>query len=106
MEIDGLADILTLTDVNIDYNDVLECPHFAADCALVSFSAAHNFLEDCEGLGGLPNLNYVNMDYNNIRDISCLLDCRNLVQVNVFGTYIKDAEDFRDHGIIVNYDPT
>ena len=106
VEIDGLADILTLTDINIDYNDVLECPHFAADCALVSFSAAHNFLEDCEGLRGLPNLNYVNMDYNNIRDISCLLDCRNLVQVNVFGTYIKDADEFRDHGIIVNYDPT
>ena len=106
VEIDGLAEILTLTDINIDYNDVEEVPVFAADCTLVNFSAAHNFLESCEGLRGLPNLNYVNMDYNNIRDISCLLDCRNLVQVNVFGTYIKDADEFRDHGIIVNYDPT
>lgn len=106
VEIDGLANITTLTDINIDYNDVVEVPAFVSDCGLVNFSAAHNFLEDCEGLGGLESLNYVNMDYNNIRDISCLLDCNNLVQVNVFGTYIKDAGDFSDHGIIVNYDPT
>lgn len=106
VEIDGLAGIDTLTEINIDYNDVLEVPHFSENCQLVTFSAAHNFLENCEGLRGLPNLNYVNMDYNNIRDISGLLDCNNLVQVNVFGTYIKDADDFRDKGIIVNYDPT
>lgn len=106
VDISGLANIATLTDVNIDYNDVEEVPDFVDGCALVNFSAAHNFLEDVEGLGGLPNLNYVNMDYNNIRDISCLLDCPNLVQVNVFGTYIDDAQTFRDHGIIVNYDPT
>lgn len=106
VEIDGLTNILTLTEINIDYNDVLKVPDFPNEIALVTFSAAHNFLEDCEGLRGLPNLNYVNMDYNNIRDISCLLECRNLVQVNVFGTYIKDADSFRSHGIIVNYDPT
>lgn len=105
-DISGLANIKTLTDINIDYNDVVAVPDFVDDCALVNFSAAHNFLEDCKGLSGLPYLNYVNMDYNNIRDISCLLNCSCLVQVNVFGTYIKDADAFRERGIIVNYDPT
>lgn len=105
-DISGLANIKTLTDINIDYNDVLAVPNFADDCTLVSFSAAHNFLENCEGLAGLPNLNFVNMDYNNIRDISCLLSCNRLVQVNVFGTYIKNVTEFTNRGIIVNYDPT
>ncbi len=105
-DISGLANIKTLTDVNIDYNDVLKVPDFVDDCTLVNFSAAHNFLESCEGLRGLPNLNYVNMDYNNIRDISCLLSCNRIVQINVFGTYIKDVDEFRERGIIVNYDPT
>ncbi len=105
-DISGLANIKTLTEINIDYNDVLKVPDFADDCALVTFSAAHNFLENCEGLRGLPNLNYVNMDYNNIRDISCLLTCNRIVQINVFGTYIKDVDEFRERGIIVNYDPT
>ena len=85
--IDFLSDIVTIEEVNIDYNDVVAVPEFQKDCALIRFSAAHNFLEDLSGLAGLTALNYVNADYNNITDISVLETCPNLTQVNVFGTY-------------------
>ncbi len=105
VSIDFLNEIRTIEDVNIDYNDVVAVPSFREDCKLVRFSAAHNFLDDLSGLAGLKALNYVNADYNNITDISVLLPCPNLTQVNVFGTYIHEGGELEANGVIVNYTP-
>ena len=103
--IDFLNDIATILEINIDYNNVVAVPSFRSDCALVNFSGAHNYLEDLSGLAGLQSLNYVNADYNNVRDIDVLESCPNLVQVNVFGTYIDEGGVLEEHGVIVNYIP-
>lgn len=103
--IDALAEIETITEINIDYNDVEAVPDFVSTCQLTKFSAAHNFLKELNGLADLPCLNYVNADYNNISSIDCLADCPNLVQVNVFGTYVNDVSALTAHGIVVNYNP-
>jgi Leucine-rich repeat (LRR) protein len=104
-DVDFLSECPQVKEVNIDYNDVEAVPAFAADCPLETFSAAHNFLEDLSGLGGLPKLSYVNADYNNIRDISVLANCPALAQVNVYGTYIRSGGALAENGVIVNFTP-
>ncbi len=106
--IDELGPIDSLTLVNINENDVVRLPPFTTASCLQKFYADHNFLEDLSGLASLPYLNYVTLDYNNISNIDCLADCVNLVQVNVFHTNIRTAEEvsaLTDHSIIVNYTP-
>ncbi len=104
-DVDFLSNCPNIKEVNIDYNDVVAVPAFPVDCPLETFSAAHNFLEDLSGLGGMQQLSYVNADYNNIRDITVLLSCPALVQVNVYGTYIRSGGDLAKKGVVVNFTP-
>ena len=104
-DVDFLSNCPNIQEVNIDYNDVVAVPAFQVDCPLETFSAAHNFLEDLTGLGGLQQLTYVNADYNNISDISVLLNCPALVQVNVYNTNVHSGGDLAKKGVVVNYTP-
>ncbi len=104
-DVDFLSNCPNIREVNIDYNDVVAVPEFQVDCPLESFSAAHNFLEDLSGLNGMQQLTYVNADYNNIRDITVLLSCPALIQVNVYGTYIRSGGELAKKGVIVNFTP-
>ena len=46
------------------------------------------------------------MDYNeDIESIDVLADCPVLIQVNVYGTKVKDVKKLTDQSIIVNYNP-
>ena len=57
-------------------------------------------------LQGLPELTYVDVDYNeNIEDIECLASCPLLVQINAFGTKVKEVATLTQIGVIVNYNP-
>ena len=105
-KVDFLGSISSLVEVNVDYNDIVTLPQMAEDCKLQTFSGAHNFLEDVDGLAGLQNLNLVNADYNNIRDISSLVDCPVLAQVNVYGTNVHSGGELAEKGVVVNYTPT
>ena len=59
------------------------------------------------GLKGLPYLNYVSMDYNRITDLSPLLECPTLVQVDAFANAVSGTVDeLLKLDVIVNYDPT
>ena len=103
--VDFLSGCAAIREVNIDYNDVEAVPAFQAECPLETFSAAHNFLEDLSGLSGLQQLTDVNADYNNIRDISMLVSCPALQQVNVYGTYIRSGGALEKKGVVVNFTP-
>lgn len=104
--IDGLENILTLNYINLNYNDVKVLPTFSSGCQLQQFYAAHNFLEDITGLSNLPELNYVDIDYNNVSSIDCLVSCPVLVQINAFGTNVKDISAFDKFDVIINYNPS
>ena len=41
-----------------------------------------------------------------IEDIEVLSSCRLLVQVNAFGTKVKEVKLLTDYGVIVNFDPS
>ncbi|MBQ1410578.1 MAG: leucine-rich repeat domain-containing protein [Oscillospiraceae bacterium] len=103
--IDFLSECAGIREVNIDNNDVIKVPAFQKDCPLVSFSAAHNYLEDLSGLAGLQSLTMVNADYNNIGDISVLVDCPALVQVNVYHTNVHSGGALVEKGVVVNFTP-
>ena len=103
--VDFLAGCAGIREVNIDNNDVVKVPAFQKECPLMTFSAAHNFLEDMSGLSGLQKLTMVNADYNNIRDISALLECPALVQVNVYHTNVHDGGELAEKGVVVNFTP-
>lgn len=104
-ELDFLSGCPNIREVEIDYNDVVAVPAFQTDCPLETFSAAHNFLEDLSGLSGLQQLTYVNADYNNISDISVLLNCPALVQVNVYNTNVHSGGELAKKGVVVNFTP-
>lgn len=105
-DITSLGSLVNMTTFDFSYNDITVLPSWPQDAALYSINGEHNFMEDISSLGGMAKLAYVYMDYNNLTDISFLIDCPGLVQVNVYGTDVTDVYELIDAGVIVNYDPT
>lgn len=108
-ELSALKGLVKLEDLNFSHNAVAVMPELPEDCALNTVSGEHNVLTDVTALGGMDNLNYVYLDYNaELTDISFLIDCHQLVQVNVYGTAVPtdSVNKLIDRSVIVNFDPT
>ena len=100
-----LGSLKELLYVDFSFNKVTSLPKFT-DCSLVSVNGANNSITSIDNLAALKQLNTVNMDYNaGLKSISALADCRNLVQVNVYGTKVTNVTALTNNGIIVNYNP-
>ena len=54
----------------------------------------------------MQHLTHVYMDYNLLTNIDTLADCFCLVQVNAFGTRVKEVKQLTDYGVIVNFNPS
>jgi Leucine-rich repeat (LRR) protein len=96
-------------ELDFSNNAVTMLPSLRADCALQTIRGEHNLLTDVTALSGLKNLNYVYMDYNpELADITFLINCHQLVQVNVYGTAVPtdSVNALLDRSVIVNFDPT
>lgn len=105
-EIKMLASLVKLTSLKFSNNAVKELPAFPKDCALVTIDGSSNSITKLDKLKGLKHLNFVNMDYNKkISSVKPLADCPLLVQVDVYGTKVKDASALTSLNIIVNYKP-
>ena len=107
-----LTDIASLSKLNklmyLDFssNSVTTLPDWAKNCALVTIDGSRNNIKSIAPLTGLKSLNIVNMDYNkNISSVKDLANCPVLVQVNVYGTKVKEVGDLTSKSIIVNYNP-
>ena len=108
-DLSALSGLVKLTELDFSHNTVAAMPALPEDCALCVVNGEHNALTDVSPLGGMENLNYVYMDYNpELADISFLANCRQLVQVNVYGTAVPtdSVNALIDQSIIVNFDPT
>lgn len=106
-EVDVIASMPNLTYLDISRNRVAKLPSLAPTARLQRFYASYNALESVEALAGLPELTYVDVDYNEkLKDIECLATCPILVQVNAFGTKVKEVKALTSLSIIVNYDPS
>ncbi len=105
-DISKLSALTNMLYFDFSYNQVKTLPAFPKDCQLVTINGSNNLLSSLENLGGLMHLNQVYMDYNsNISSVKPLANCHVLIQVNVYGTKVKDVKSLTDQGIIVNYKP-
>lgn len=105
-DIAALSNLTKLMYLDFSNNKVTKIPTWTKGCALVTIDGSRNKIKSVAPLAGLKNLNIVNMDYNkNISSVNDLSDCPVLVQVNVYGTKVKDVSDLTSKSIIVNYNP-
>ncbi len=105
----ALASLTKLEEFYFANNTVTSLPAWPATTALVIIDGSYNQISSLSPLDRLEALNYIYMDYNEkISKISFLADNPNLVQINVFGTKVTEAQANRclDRSIIVHYDPT
>lgn len=101
-----LSSLVNVTYLDISRNEITALPTVETTAHLQQFYASYNQLEDISMLKGLPELTYVDVDYNeNIEDIECLASCPLLVQINAFGTKVKEVATLTQVGVIVNYNP-
>lgn len=105
-DLSALSNMAKLDILDFSYNNVAELPQWAEGCTLRVIDGSHNTLESINNLAGLEHISYIYMDYNKIKDVTALADCYRLVQLNVYGTEVKDVDALTAHDIIVNYDPT
>ncbi len=105
--IDCISKMPELTYLDCSYNQIEGIPELDPMSRLQQFYASYNQIPSVASLAGLPELTYVNVDYNEpIEDIEVLSSCRLLVQVNAFGTHVKEVKLLTDYGVIVNFDPS
>lgn len=106
-DISVLADINALMYLDFSNNKVTELAKWSKDCSLVNIDGSYNSLKSLEPLAGLKHLNNVFMDYNSgISSVKALETCPVLIQVNVYGTKVKQVSMLTSQSIVVNYDPT
>lgn len=106
-DISVLSNLNKLANLNFANNKVTKLPLWNVNCALVNIDGSYNQLSTLEPLKGLKHLNNVFMDYNkSISSVSALAECPVLIQVNVYGTKVKQVSALTSQSIVVNYDPT
>ncbi len=106
-ELDVVGNLPALHYLDFSHNAVEALPEFSAATHLQQFYAAYNRLTDISALSGQAELTYVDVDYNEeLEDIECLQTCPLLVQVNAFGTSVKEVSALTAYNVIVNYDPS
>lgn len=106
-DITALSALQLLMDLNFSNNQVTELPQWDTACSLVTIDGSNNQLTSLAPLSGLECLNNVYMDYNTqITSVAELADCPTLINVNIYGTSVKDVTMLTKQSIIVNYDPT
>jgi len=108
-DITMLSGLGKLAEFDFSYNQCTALPNLGDSSGLVTINGSNNALTSLEPLDKISTLNYVYMDYNaEISKIDFLADNPNMVQINVFGTKVTQAQANKciDRSIIVNYDPT
>ena len=106
-DITSLSTLTKLETFNFSNNKVTNLPQWSTDCALVNIDGSYNQLDTLVPLQGLKKLNNVFMDYNKgITSVKALASCPVLIQVNVYGTGVRQVSDLTSQSVVVNYDPT
>ena len=99
--------LYNLAKFNFSNNKITELPQWDKNCNLITVDGSYNDIKDLTPLSGLAKLNSVYMDYNaNLQSVDCLSNCYLLIQVNVYGTKVKNVRALTDMSVIVKYDPT
>ena len=104
--IEKLSSLKKLEHFDFSYNQITKLPQFTKSCELITITGSNNKLTSLDALSGLKNLNVVNMDYNSgVSSVKALAKCPVLIEVNVYGTKVKNVSALTEQSIIVNYNP-
>jgi len=105
-DITKLSQLVLLETLDFSMNSVTTIPSWSKNCALITVDGSNNKIKSLEPLSGLKSLNKVYMDYNSeISSVSELAKCPLLIEVNVYGTKVKNVSDLTKQSVIVNYNP-
>lgn len=107
-DLGALSSLTNLLELDFSRNEVAVLPRFTDGMPLAVLNGAYNALTDISSVGHLHQLNYVTFDYNpGLTDISPLLSCDHLIEVNVYGSQVSESvvTQLVDRSIIVNYNP-
>ncbi len=106
-DISALAAVSGLQEFTCAYNAITQLPGWEKSAALVWLNASYNNIKDLGPLAELQSLNVVNVDYNpSISSVEPLASCPNLIEVNLFGTKVRNVDSLTQQSIIVHYNPT
>ena len=103
--IEKLSALNKLTKIDFSDNQVSALPLWEKSCALITIIAANNKLSSVANLSGLQHLNNLDVQNNiNISSVDALADCPVLIQVNAYGTKVRNAYELTKQDIIVLHD--
>jgi len=102
----AISGLKKLAQFNFSYNNVSEIPTLDKASELANIDGSHNSIKKLSSLKGLKYLRIVNMEYNSdISSLNDLTSCPVLMQVDVYGTKVKNASALTSQGVVVNYNP-
>ena len=106
-DLEATKNLMHVTHLNFAYNQVSVLPSWSKDNSFVTVDGSYNQISDLSAFSGHEHINNILMDYNeNIESIDVLANCHVLIQVNVYGTNVKQVSSLTSMNVIVNYDPT
>lgn len=106
LNISVLSAHVHLEYLDFSYNEVDTLPKFSSECPLAIINGGYNILVSLDNLAVLQKLEYIYMDYNTgIKRIDNLVNCPSLIQVNVYGSAVKNVSKLTAKGILVNFTP-
>lgn len=106
-DISEVLKVSGLLRLNFSNNSVSSLPAWEKSCSLVTVDGSYNTITSLDALSGLEQLNNVYMDYNEgLQSVDSLASCPVLIQVNVYGTQVRNVKALTDMSVIVKYDPT
>ncbi|MBQ7523157.1 MAG: tetratricopeptide repeat protein [Oscillospiraceae bacterium] len=103
-----LAELVALETVDLSHNELELLPKFNLEkSALCNIDLSHNKVSSLEPLRDLVYLNYIFADDNEIRDLSPVAGCYNLVEISVWDNPIDKStiQSLTEHSIRVRYNP-
>lgn len=99
-------DHMFITTLNFSHNSVTDLPAWSTSNSFVTVDGSYNQISSLAVFAGHRSINNILMDYNpDIASVDVLASCYLLIQVNVYGTKVKDAKALKDMSVVVNLTP-
>lgn len=97
---------MDITYLDFSHNMVSDLPAWSTSNSFVTVDGSYNQISSLAVFAGHKTINNILMDYNaKISSVDVLASCYVLIQVNVYGTNVRDASALTELDIVVNLTP-
>lgn len=95
-----------ITYLDFSHNSVTDLPAWSTSNSFVTVDGSYNQISSLSVFAGHKTINNILMDYNEkISSVDVLASCYVLIQVNIYGTRVRDASVLTDMNVVVNLTP-